>query len=58
MAVEEAVATEMAAASIADKTDPFACFLAFDEPFLGGGTTAAAEQVVAAKIRHIGTSHK
>ncbi len=39
----------MAAASIADEADPFACFLAFDEPFLGGGTPAAAEQVVAAK---------
>jgi hypothetical protein len=32
-----------------DETDPFACFLAFNEPFLGGGTPAAAEQVAAAK---------
>ncbi len=46
---EEAAAKEMAAASVADGTDPFACFLAFDEPFLGGGTPAAAEQVAAAK---------
>ncbi len=42
---------EMAAASIADGTDPFASLLAFDEPFLGGGTPAAAEQVAAAKSR-------
>ncbi len=46
---EEAAAKEMAAASVADGTDPYARFLAFDEPFLGGGTPAAAEQVVMAK---------
>ncbi len=46
---EEAVATKMAAASVVDGTDPFARFLAFDEPFLGGGTPAAAEQAAAAK---------
>ncbi len=49
MVVEEAAATEMAAALIADGTDPFASILAFDEHFLGGGTPAAAEQVAAAK---------
>ncbi len=46
---EEAAATEMAAASVADGTDPFAYFLAFCEPFLAGGTPAAAEQAAAAK---------
>ncbi len=46
---EEAVAKEMAAASVADRTDPFARFFAFDEPFLGGGTPAAAEQAAVAK---------
>jgi hypothetical protein len=46
---EEAVATEMAAVSVADGTDPFASFLAFCEPFLAGGTPAAAEQAAAAK---------
>ena len=46
---EEAAAKEMAAASVADGTDPYARFLAFDEPFLGGGTPAAAEQAAAAK---------
>ncbi len=40
---------ETAAASIADGADLFAGFLAFDEPLLGGGTPAAAEQVAAAK---------
>ncbi len=40
---------ESTAASIADEADPFACFLASNEPLLGGGTPAAAEQVVAAK---------
>ncbi len=49
MVVEEAAAMETAAASIADEMDPFASSLAFDEPFLGGGTPAAAEQVAAAK---------
>ncbi len=47
---EEAAAKEIAAASVADGTDPFARFLAFDEPFLGGGTPAAAEQAAAAKL--------
>ncbi len=46
---EEAAAKEMAALSVADRTDPFAHFLVFDEPFLGRGTPAAAEQVVVAK---------
>jgi hypothetical protein len=46
---EEAAATEMAAASVADGTDPFACFLAFYEPFLAGETPAAAEQAAVAK---------
>jgi hypothetical protein len=46
---EEAAAMETAAASVADGTDLFACFLALDEPFLGRGTPAAAEQVAAAK---------
>ncbi len=46
---EEAAATEMAAASVANETDPFAHFLAFCEPFLAGGTLAAAEQAAAAK---------
>ncbi len=58
MAVEKAAEMEMAAASIADGADPFAGFLAFDESFLGEGTPVAAEQVAAAKIRHIGTSHR
>ncbi len=65
MAVEEAVATEMAAAAIADGAAMpdvtavlFAGFLAFDEPFLGGGTAAAAEQAVVTKIRHISTSRR
>ncbi len=56
MAVEAVVATEMAAAAIADRVAmpdvtavPFAGFLAFDEPLLGGGTAVAAEQVTAAK---------
>ncbi len=49
MVVEEAAATETAVASVADETDPFASFLAFDELFLGGGTPEAAEQVVVAK---------
>ncbi len=47
---------EMAAAAISDgvvmpdeTSVPFAGFLAFDEPFLGGGAAAAAEQVAAAK---------
>ena len=40
---------ETATASIADRTVPFASFLAFDELFLGGGTPEAAEQVVVAK---------
>ncbi len=38
----------MDAASVADGTDPFACFLAFCEPFLAGGTLAAAERAAAA----------
>ena len=46
---EEAAATEMAAASIADGRDPFAHFLAFCEPFLVGETPAAAEQAAVAK---------
>jgi hypothetical protein len=46
---EEAAAKEMAADSEADGTDPFACILAFDELFLGGGTPTAAEQAAAAK---------
>ena len=46
---EEAAATEMAVASVADGTDPFAHFLALDEPFLGGRTPVAAEQAAAAK---------
>ncbi len=46
---EEAAAKEMAAASVADGTDPFACFLAFDEPLLGGGTPAASDRAAAAK---------
>ncbi len=46
---EEAAATETAAASVAYGTDPFARFLALNEPFLGGGTSAAAEQAAAAK---------
>ncbi len=46
---EEAAATETAAALVADGTDPFAGFLALDEPFLGRGTPAAAEQATAAK---------
>ncbi len=41
---EEAAANEMAAASVADGTDPFARFWALDEPFLGRGTPAAALQ--------------
>ncbi len=45
---EEVAATEMDAASVADGTDPFARFLAFCEPFLAGGTPAAAEQAVVA----------
>ncbi len=52
MAVEEAAAMETAAAAIADGAAmpgvtavPFAGFLAFGEPFLGGGTSAAAKQV-------------
>ncbi len=49
MLVDETTATETAAASKADETDPFASFLAFDEPFLGRGTPAAAEQVAVAK---------
>ncbi len=50
VAVEEAAATEMAAAAIAvgvatpDVTAvPFTGVLALDAPFLGGGTEAAAE---------------
>ncbi len=46
---EDAAAMEMAAASVADGTDPFVHFLALDEPFLGGGIPAAAERAVAAK---------
>jgi hypothetical protein len=46
---EEAAATEMTAASVADGTDPFSRFLAFCEPFLAGGTPAAAELAAAAK---------
>ncbi len=49
MAVEEAAAMETAVASIADEVVPFAGFLAFDDPFLGRGTPAAAEQMAAAK---------
>ncbi len=48
MAVEEAAAMAMAAAAIADGAAmpdvtavPFAGFLTFNEPFLGGGTAAA-----------------
>jgi hypothetical protein len=55
LAVEEAAATETAVAPIADGAAmpdvtavPFASFLAFDEPFYGRGTAAAAEQVVTA----------
>ncbi len=48
---EEAAAKELAAASVADGMDPYAhfFFFAFDEPFLGRGTPAAAEQAAAAK---------
>ncbi len=46
---DEAAATEMAAASVADGTNPFARFLAFCEPFLDGRTPAAAEQAAVAK---------
>jgi hypothetical protein len=49
LAVKEVAVTEMAAASIADGADTFADFLASNEPFLGVGTPAAAEQVAAAK---------
>jgi hypothetical protein len=46
---EEAAAKEMAAASVADGTDPFARISAYNEPFFGGGTPAAAEQAAVAK---------
>ncbi len=55
LAIEEAAATATAAAAIADGAAmldatavPFTGFLAFDAPFLGGGTASAAEQLVGA----------